>query len=318
MDRSNDMQANVTASAQPRDESLLLRVSGVSRRFRDTKALDGLSLEVPKGAIVGLLGRNGAGKSTLLRIVSGMLRPNAGEVTIDGEKVYDHARALGKLCIIGDTPDFGRLRKISDLFFVCRGLFPLWNDEYARELVGRFDLPMKKKMRTFSRGMQTGLMLCVGLASGAELTVFDEPSLGLDAVLRERFYDLLLEEKRHHPGRTFLVSTHLIDEVARALDYAVMVDAGHMLCSGTVETLQKGYLSVSGEPEAVRELTQGLTVLKEEDTAGSLVRHIKLNTPEDQARIEADTRVRTAPMGLQRLFVFLTEEKEAERHATNA
>jgi len=96
------------------------------------------------------------------------------------------------------------------------------------------------------------------------------------------------------------------------------VDAGKLLCQGTVEELQRGYLSVSGEPDAVRELTAGLAVLKEEDTAGMLIRHVKLNAPEDQTRIEADKRVRTAPMGLQRLFVFLTEEKEAERHATNA
>jgi ABC-2 type transport system ATP-binding protein len=148
--------------------------------------------------------------------------------------------------------------------------------------------------------------------------VFDEPSLGLDAVMRERFYDLLVEEKRRNPQRTFLVSTHLIDEVARVLDYAVLIDAGRLLCAGTVEELQHGYLSVSGAPDVVRELTVGMLLLKEEEMGGSMVRHVKLNAPEDQARIEADTRVRTAPVGLQRLFVFLTEEKEAERHAANA
>ncbi len=307
-----------TDSINHRTDVPALQVSGVSRRFRNTQALNDLSLTIPAGKIVGLLGRNGAGKSTLLRIVSGMLKPNVGETQIEGEKVYDHARALGKLCLIGDTPDFGSLSKIGDLFYVCKGLFPNWNDPYARELIARFELPMNKRMKTFSRGMQTGLMLCVGLASGADLTVFDEPSLGLDAVMRERFYDLLVEEKRRNPRRTFLVSTHLIDEVARVLDYAVLIDAGHMLCAGTVEELQNGYLSVSGAPEAVRELTDGMMLLKEEEMGGSLVRHVKLNVPEDQVRIEADARVRTAPVGLQRLFVFLTEEKEAERHAANA
>ncbi len=310
------MQANTVAAA-PSEGEAILRVNGVSRRFRSTQALDDLSLTAPKGKIVGLLGRNGAGKSTLLRIAGGMLKPNAGDVTIAGEKVYDNARALGKLCIIGDTPDFGWLTKIGDLFFVCRGLFPHWDEKYARELTERFELPMNKRMKTFSRGMQTGLMLCVGLASGAELTVFDEPSLGLDAVLRERFYDLLQADRQRNAERTFLVSTHLIDEVARTLDFAVMIDVGRLLCTGTVEELQKGYLSVSGAPEAVKELTNGLTILKEEETAGSLVRHVKLNHPDEQAVIEADTRVRTAPMGLQRLFVFLTEEKEAQRHAAN-
>lgn len=311
------MQANHIASAhQP--EMAAMRVKDVSRRFRATQALDRLSLTVPAGQIVGLLGRNGAGKSTLLRIAGGMLRPGSGDVTIDGMKVYDHAQALGKLCIIGDTPDFGKLTRIDDLYYVCRGLFASWDETYAQELLKRFDLPKKKKIRTFSRGMQTGLMLCVGLASGAPLTIFDEPSLGLDAVLRERFYDLLLAEKQRHPKRTFLVSTHLIDEVARALDYAVLIDAGKLLCAGTLDELQSGYLSISGAAEAVQELTVGLELLKEENLAGSLVRYVKLSSPEDRIRIETDERVRSAPIGLQRLFVFLTEEKEAERNAANA
>ncbi len=311
------MQANVENKPAAGGEAIL-RATGVSRRFRATKALDSLSLTIPRGQIVGLLGRNGAGKSTLLRIVSGMLRPNEGEVTLDGEAVFNRARALGKLCLIGDTPDFGRLGKPHDLFYVCKGLFPGWDGAYATELMGRFELPMNRRIRTYSRGMQTSLMLCVGLASGAQLTVFDEPSLGLDAVMRERFYDLLLDEKRRSPGRTFILSTHLIDEVARLLDSAVLIDAGRLLCDGTVAQLQQGYLSVSGASEDVRALTEGLPILKEEELAGTLVRHVKLGSEQDEARIAADGRVRTAPVGLQRLFVFLTEEKEAQRHAANA
>jgi ABC-2 type transport system ATP-binding protein len=311
------MQTNMETKPAMEGEPIL-RVNSVSKRFRATKALDSLCLSIPKGQIVGLLGRNGAGKSTLLRIVSGMLRPNAGDVTLDGDAVFDNARALGKLCLIGDTPDFGRLGKPRDLFYVCEGLFPRWDGAYAGELMSRFELPTGRRIRTFSRGMQTSLMLCVGLASGAQLTVFDEPSLGLDAVMRERFYDLLLEEKHRNPGRTFVLSTHLIDEVARVLDSAVLIDAGRLLCDGTVAQLQQGYLSVSGAADDVRALTEGLSILKEEELAGTLVRHVKLNGEQDGARIAADSRVRTAPVGLQRLFVFLTEEKESQRHAANA
>lgn len=311
------MQTNVETQATPQ-AAPILRVENVNRRFRATKALTDLSLAIPDGQIVGLLGRNGAGKTTLMRIVGGMLRPNDGQVTVDGETVYNRARALGKLCMIGDTPDFGNLSKPRDLFFVCQGLFPAWDQPYAEALLARFDLPAKRRVRTYSRGMQTALLLCVGLASGARLTVFDEPSLGLDAVMRERFYDLLVEEKRRHPQRTFLVSTHLIDEVAHILDYAIMIDAGHKLCEGTVEALGRGYLSVSGAPEAVREVTDGLSAIKEEELAGTLVRHVQLPSPADGQRIAADSRVRTAPVSLQRIFVFLTENEEAERHASNA
>jgi ABC-2 type transport system ATP-binding protein len=294
-----------------------LQVRDISRNFGKTEALKCLSFAVEEGQIIGLLGRNGAGKSTLLRILSAQLSPNAGEAEIFGAKVTQTA-ALGDLCMIGDSPDFGRLANIKELFYVCTGLFPAWDSEYAARLVERFELPMKKKLKGFSRGMQTALLLAVGLASGARLTVFDEPSLGLDAVMRERFYDLLLDEKRRHSGRTFLVSTHLIDEVARALDYAVLIDAGTLLCEGTAKEITAQYLSVSGPVDAVREVTQRFHVLKEEELAGSLVRHVKLADAADAEEVRADSRVQSAPLSLQRLFVFLTEQEEEQRHATNA
>ncbi len=295
------------------DKEKILSINGVSRSFGKTKALKGLSIAIPKGQIVGLLGRNGAGKSTLLRIVGGMLKPSGGNVRIADQKVWDHAKALGQLCIIGDTPDFGKLNKIKDLFFVSAGLFPGWDGQLAHSLLKRFELPENRKIKTFSRGMQTSLMLIVGLASRAPFTIIDEPSLGLDAVMRERFYDLLLEQKKRDTDRTFLISTHLIDEVARLLDYAVMIDDGNLLCEGTVEQLQEGTLSVSGDAADVQELTKDCKILKEEDLAGMLVRHVQLDA-ETMKVIQADKRVRSGPIGLQRLFVFLTEEKEAQRN----
>ena len=288
-----------------------IRVRGLTRCFGRAMALDGLEFAVSAGQVVGLLGRNGAGKSTLLRILSGQLRPTAGEAELLGAPVGP--ASLGRLCLIGDTPDFGGLRNGKEFLKVCSGLFPGWQQERAERLTTLFGLPLTKPLKGYSRGMQTALLLCAGLSSGAELTVFDEPSLGLDAVMRERFYDAVVQAHREEPGRTFLLSTHLIDEVARTLDYAVMIDAGRLLAEGTAEELTKLYLCVSGVPEAVRGETEGLDVLKEEEVAGSLVRYLRLHTPQDAQRIREGGRVQVAPMGLQKLFVFLTGEKEAQR-----
>ena len=288
-----------------------IRVCGLTRRFGRAVALDELTFSVASGQVVGLLGRNGAGKSTLLRILSGQLRQSGGEAELMGAPVGP--ASLGRLCLIGDTPDFGGLRNGKEFLKVCSGLFPGWQQERAERLTTLFGLPLTKPLKGYSRGMQTALLLCAGLSSGAELTVFDEPSLGLDAVMRERFYDAVVQAHREEPGRTFLLSTHLIDEVARTLDYAVMIDAGRLLAEGTAEELTKLYLCVSGAPETVRAETEGLVVLKEEEVAGSLVRYLRLHTPQDAQRIREGGRVQVAPMGLQKLFVFLTGEKEAQR-----
>ena len=290
-----------------------VRACGLTRRFGRAVALDGLDFSVAAGQVVGLLGRNGAGKSMLLRIVSGQLRQTGGEAELMGAPVG--METLGRLCLIGDTPDFGGLRNAAEFLAVCRCLFPSWQEEQAGRLMTLFGLPLKKPLRGYSRGMQTALLLCAGLASGAELTIFDEPSLGLDAVMRERFYDEVVAAHRREPERTFLISTHLIDEVARTLDYAVMIDGGRLLAQGSPEEMTRLYLCVSGSAEEVGAATAGLAVLREEEVAGTLVRYTRLNAPEDAERIRACGRVQTAPVSLQRLFVLLTEGKEAERDA---
>lgn len=290
-----------------------IRSCGLTKRFGRAVALDGLDFSVEAGQVVGLLGRNGAGKSTLLRIISGQIRQTAGKAELFGSTIK--TAALSHLCLIGDTPDFAGLKNAAEFLAVCRGLFPSWQQEQADRLIPLFGLSLKKALKGYSRGMQTALLLCAGLASGAELTVFDEPGLGLDAVMRERFYDAVLELHRREPERTFLISTHLIDEVARTLDYAVMIDSGRLLAQGAPEELTRLYLCVSGEASEVCAATEGLADLRDEEVAGSLVRYVRLRTPEDAERIHNCGHVQTGPVSLQRLFVFLTGEKEAERNA---
>lgn len=287
-----------------------LEVEALGHSFGKTRALDGLSFAVLPGQIVGLLGRNGAGKSTLLRIISGQLKAKEGDAWLFGQRIYNNTAALSSLCMIGDTPDFGKLKNLKQLLKVCDGLFPGWKRERALELIKLFELPVKRPLKGFSRGMQTAAMLTVGLASGALLTVFDEPSLGLDAVMRERFYDLLLEEKQKDPNRTFILSTHLIDEVARTLDSAVMVDHGRLLCQAQLEEFGRIYMSVSGAPDAVRQETDGMSILKEETVAGSLVRHLRLNAVSEGEKLKTEGKVQVAPMSLQRLFVFLAQTND--------
>ncbi|NLO86731.1 MAG: ABC transporter ATP-binding protein [Clostridiales bacterium] len=298
------------------DITTSIKTSDLSRRFGKTMALDGLSFSIKENQIVGLLGRNGAGKSTLLRILSGQLKQTSGDIELFGMPVYDNAQALSNLCMIGDTPDFGSIKNINQFLPVMAAMFPAWDSALADKLIDRFDLPRKKALKGFSRGMQTSLLLCVGLASGARLTVFDEPSLGLDAVMRERFYDMLIEIRTLQPNRSFVLSTHLIDEVTRTLDYAVMIDHGKLMCQGDMQELTSGYISISGAPDAVREASTGATVLKQEEVAGSLVLHLRLASPGDKEKLMANNSIQCASMNLQRLFVFLTEEEEVQ-HANN-
>lgn len=296
----------------------MIELQALTRRYGKSAALDRLTLHQAPSGIVGLLGRNGAGKSTLLRILTGQDRPTEGQAMVFGELPFDNAGVLPRMCLVPDRPQFGNLRTIKAVLEASAALYPNWNMEEACDLVYRFDLldpsgrkdsgdlpaaqrfrqMRDKRVKALSRGMQTSLNLIVGLASHAPLTFFDEPSLGLDAVMRERFYDILLEY-RHNSQRCFVVSTHLIDEVARILDEVILIDRGRLLDQGTVSQLTENAYILTGASAAVPEGAQCLGM----ERIGDLVTlYCRGERPASLPK-----GVSLAPLNLQRLFVLLTD-----------
>lgn len=271
----------------------------LSMRFGRTQALDHFNCKMEGGHIYGLLGRNGAGKSTFLRLLTAQAFTRTGEVRVLGRR--PGLGTLGEMCFISDTPDFGGLTRVRDVLSAERRLHPNWSDAVCSRMVERFELDVRRKTKGLSRGMQTAVGLVCGLASQAQITIFDEPSLGLDAVSRERFYDALIDAYAERP-RTIVLSTHLIDEVARVLETAVMIDHGKLILQRDVDELRQLCVTVSGAPEAVTAATRGLRVLHEESFAGAMARSVFLDAPQ-----QFPQDVKTEPIGLQRLFVLLTD-----------
>ncbi|MEG0766278.1 MAG: ABC transporter ATP-binding protein [Clostridia bacterium] len=283
------------------NETPIVAVSNLTRRFGKKEALAGLSFEITGGAIVGLLGRNGAGKSTLLRILTAQDLQTKGDVRLFGEKPFENARVLSQICLISDKPDYGNLRTISDVLSTYAQLQPRWDASYALQTLERFELTRGLRLKGLSRGMQTALGLTCGMASRAPLTLFDEPSLGLDAVMRERFYDMVLEDYARVP-RTFLLSTHLIEEVTRVLQTVVMIDCGKLLLQGNAKALMAEAYTLAGENAQAVFAETGAQLLRTETLEGVLTLSCRGARP---ACLPAG--VTCTPLSLQRLFVLLTD-----------
>jgi ABC-2 type transport system ATP-binding protein len=211
-----------------------ISVAGLTRRYRDNIALDHVNLEVEAGSIIGLLGRNGAGKTTLLRILAGQEFPSSGGVLVHG---------------------------------VASWFYPQWNAELADALLADFGLPAGRAVKKLSRGMRSALGIVIGVAARAEVTMFDEPYAGLDAVARQIFYDRLLADYAEHP-RTILLSTHLIDEAAGLLERVVVIDRGRIVLTADADDLRGVATSVSGPVLAVDEFTAGHVVWGRRRLAG--------------------------------------------------
>jgi ABC-2 type transport system ATP-binding protein len=228
-----------------------ISATALGRRYRDQAALEDVSLTAEPGTVTGLLGRNGAGKTTLMRIVTGLEFPTSGSIRVFGEAPAENEAVLRRLVFVREDQAYPDLR-VSHVIRVASWFYPNWNGELARQLVTDFDLPMQRRIRKLSRGMRSAVGIVIGLAARAELTLFDEPYAGLDAVARQLFYDRLLADFAEHP-RTVVLSTHLIDEVADLLEHVLMLDRGRVVLDAPADDVRGTAMTVSGAATAVEE-----------------------------------------------------------------
>ncbi|EIV92188.1 ABC transporter ATP-binding protein [Frankia sp. QA3] len=232
-----------------------ITVSGLTRRYRHHLALDDVGLTVDGPSITGLVGRNGAGKTTLLRIVAAQELPTAGRVLVFGASPIENDAVLRRMVFVREDQTFPDI-KVRDALKAASWFHPHWCGELAETLIGEFDLPTDRAIKRLSRGMRSALSIVIGLAARAEVTLFDEPYAGLDAVARRLFYDRLLAEYAEHP-RTVLLSTHLIDEVAGLLERVVMIDRGRVVLDAAADDIRGEWTTVSGPSAAVEQLVAG-------------------------------------------------------------
>jgi ABC-2 type transport system ATP-binding protein len=212
------------------------RTVDLAKRYRGVTALDGVTAEVRPGAITGLLGRNGSGKSTLLSLIAGHARPSGGRVEVFGEDPYENPSVLPQVCLVRESQRYSSFYRVADVLTAAGLLYPSWDQRFAEALLADFELPPTRSVKKLSLGMRSAVGCIVGLAARAPLTLFDEPNTGLDAVARRVFYDRLTADLAEQP-RTVVVSTHLIDEVARWLDHVLVLHRGRVLLDDAVEDL---------------------------------------------------------------------------------
>jgi len=288
-----------------------ISVTGLSRRYRGHTALDNVSLTIEPDTVTGLLGRNGAGKTTLLRILTGLEFPTAGEVKVFGAAPAENDAVLRRMVFVREDqayPDF----RVGHAIRVASWFYPNWSAELAGQLLADFELPLGRRIKRLSRGMRSAVGIVIGLAARADLTVFDEPYAGLDAVARQLFYDRLLADYAEHP-RTIVLSTHLIDEVADLLEHIVMLDHGRVALDAPADEIRGTAMTVSGPAIAVEEFVAGSPVWHRQAIASRA--SVIVPGPFDaaaQARARA-LHLSLEPLSLQQLLVHASGNAAEEK-----
>lgn len=228
-----------------------IELQGVSKRYRRTCAAERIDLTLGPGGICGLLGPSGAGKTTLLNLIAGRVFPDQGTILIDGDPAYRRDRAQGKICFAGEQGGDPGWMTARDVFFWASRFYPGFDQAGAGRLSDRFGLDTKKRLDTLSTGSRSVVKIILALASGTPYVLLDEPVLGLDTARREQFYQELREETVRQPERTFVLATHLVEEIAEIAGRVVLLSGGRIQGDGTPEEMQAA-------GQRLRELVAGL------------------------------------------------------------
>ena len=279
----------------------MLKLNHVTKTFGNFKALDELTMTVPKGAVYGLVGPNGAGKSTAIRHILGVYRPDSGSITLDGQEIYENPAVKARIGSIPDDVFFYPSASLEEMRRFYRGIYPQFDDQLFDKLYEIFRLPKHSQIRRFSKGMQKQAAFHLTICTRPDVLVLDEPVDGLDPVMRRQVMSLILGDVAQRET-TVVISSHNLRELEDVCDHVGIMDKGRMLMERSLEEMQGNILKL----QLVGPVPQGLKILHE-SSSGRLQTLIVRGTSEEiTARVSAANPLYfdILPLSLEEIFIY--------------
>ncbi|QGN33855.1 ABC transporter ATP-binding protein [Microlunatus sp. Gsoil 973] len=280
----------------------VVEVSNLVKRYRDTSALDDVSLTLRQNTLYGLLGRNGAGKTTLMSILTAQNFETSGTVRVFGKHPYENASVLSRMCFIRESQRYPDGFRARHAFRAASMFFHNWDQQLCDQLIRDFELPQDRTIKKLSRGQTSAVGVIIGLASRAEITFFDEPYLGLDAVARQIFYDRLLAEYSEFP-RTIVLSSHLIDEVSNLLEHVIVLDHGRVVMDADADEVRGSAFTLIGPKALVESFVGGREVIHREAIGSFASVTVEGPLSALERREATELGLDVAPVSLQQLVI---------------
>lgn len=274
----------------------------VSKRFKRTQALDAVDFRVEPGRIIGLLGANGSGKSTLIRHIIGLYLPDSGSCMTFGCDAKDLTpKELGRIGYVHQNGELIHWMKVKQLIRYVATYYPDWNQELEETYVRDFELPLKQRVGSLSPGQRQKLAILLAIGFDPEFLILDEPAAGLDPLARANFLDLLLQIIQKE-NRTILISSHILSDVEKVIDHAVIMEKGRILIDESFDSLREHYIqcqltSLNGPLPA--SLPFERVVRCERSQRSALLTLSEMSPEELRARasdIHCDCEIRTLPL----------------------
>ena len=285
----------------------MLEAKNVVKTFDGFRALDGLTMTVPKGAVYGLVGPNGAGKSTIIRHLAGIYRQDSGEVLLDGQPVYEDPAVKRRMTVIGDDWYYFPQANIREMAHFFAGLYPAFSWKRYEKLKQVFPLDEKMMLRRMSKGMQKQAAFWLTVCCMPEYLILDEPVDGLDPVMRRQVWSLLLGDVAER-GTTVLVSSHNLRELEDVCDHVGILDHGRVLLERSLSDLQDNTVKLQVAYPGVTEpvLPAEMQILHRSHV-GRVYTYIVRGSREDILRrmqITEPVLLESIPLTLEEIFIY--------------
>jgi ABC-type multidrug transport system ATPase subunit len=254
----NNSYCNGELNGSP-ETAAIVEIKDVSRRFGEKFALNDVTFHVPTGTVVGLVGENGAGKTTLIKHILGLLKAQTGTVRVFGrDPVADPVGVLSRIGYLSEEPDMPGWMRVRELIRYVAAFYPTWDHDYAERLRREFDLDPAAKVKQLSKGQRARAGLLIALAYRPELLLLDEPSSGLDPIVRRDILGAIIRTIADE-GRTVLFSSHLLAEVERVSDQVAMIKSGRILFCDSLDRLKQVHARVTLRFENPQSVPPALT-----------------------------------------------------------
>jgi len=279
----------------------MVELRNITKNFGTFKALDDLSMTVPQGSVYGLVGPNGAGKSTAIRVLTGVYRPDAGSVTVEGLPVYENPNVKTRICSIPDEIFYFPSASLEDMHKFYRGIYPKFDSVLFKRLYEVFELPKKSPIRRFSKGMQKQAAFQLSICARPELLVLDEPVDGLDPVMRRQVWNLILSDVAQH-GTTVLISSLNLRELEDICDHVGIMDHGKMLLERSLADMQGSTVKL----QLVGQIPEGLEVLHKSESGRLNTLVVRGSAQEVAEKVQTTNPAYfdVLPLSLEEIFIY--------------